>query len=511
MPSNKNTLTKFCNIVFTLFITISFLNAQQEINAKLIDSTTKLPIPYATISLNNKSGVISNDVGEFQLLLTQKTTNLDSLFISSMGYQERVIAVKSFNDSIIILSPKVFELSEVLLSNKTYTIDEVLDSIKLNLANNYKNDFLKSNLFFRTSNNTTILKSDFKIKKSSIPEFNQGFADSLLTSIPKTNDHHTEILGDFYASKTKDSIKLNIIKACKLYDKNNEISFEFYENKINTILKKHVKRDSYFKIKSGVFSTKESIDSTFFENEKQKDEVIELIEEKKKNEAARKYHFLRWRKNAINNLKHLNFIGEKSDLNFIHKSNRYNFEILDFIYLNDNFVYKISFKPKRKEDYKGFIYVNIDDYAIIRVDYENVKNLKSFGLLGISYKHNLEKGTIIYEKTNLNYYVLKYSENISGNKFSVKRPLKIIEKNKHVKGKRKQNELSGKIHFIINSIDKKELVVFNNESITKNGFKSFTEAAKVIPTYLKAYDPEFWKGYAIIAPNEAIKSFKILE
>ena len=56
-----------------------------------------------------------------------------------------------------------------------------------------------------------------------------------------------------------------------------------------------------------------------------------------------------------------------------------------------------------------------------------------------------------------------------------------------------------------------ELVVFENESIAETQFNDFTEKANVNPTYLPKYDPDFWKGYNVIEPNQAIKDFKSIE
>lgn len=501
-------------ILFTL-LTSQFFEAQESIQAKLIDSITQKPIPYASIELNKKSGIISNKNGDFQIYVNKKITEKDTLFINCLGYETKRVGVKTFADSIIVLNQKSIELDEVLVSNKNYTIEEILEKIKENLANNYDFEYTKSRLFYRQSENNNILKNAVDIKKSTIPEINQKFVDSILYIMPKNSGDYTEILGDFYQKPiTKSAIKLDIIKASDLYDKNNEISFDGLEEKFNNIFKKHVKRDSYFKIKSGIFGTKEEIDSSLFGDSKE-DEATEktkaFIEEQKKKEAERKKNFLRYTKHSISNLKTRSFIFEDSQFNFLEKSNRYRFELLDYQFLNGEFVYKITFEPKRKEDFKGIIYVNTDNFAIMRLDYENVKPLKKFRLLGISYSEYLKQGTFIYAKNNADKYVLKYAEIESGNKFGIKRPLKIIEKNKHVKGRRKQNEIVTDIHFIVSNITKKELVVFENESITETTFNNFSEKAKVTPTHLPKYDPEFWKGYNVIEPNQAIKDFKSLE
>ena len=233
-------------ILITLFFSQLF-QAQESIHAKLIDSTTQKPIPFATIELNKKSGVITNGNGIFHMHLNRKPTERDSLFINCLGYETRRIAIQKFTDSIIVLSQKSIELDEVLVSNKNYTIEEILNKISQNLANNYDFDFTKSKLFYRESYLTNVLKNNIDIKKSTIPEFSQKFVDSLLNIMPKSSDNYTEILGDLYEKPIPNNAqKLDIIKASNLYDKNNEITFEGLEEKFNAIFRKHVKRRLLF-------------------------------------------------------------------------------------------------------------------------------------------------------------------------------------------------------------------------------------------------------------------------
>jgi hypothetical protein len=503
----KQNFFLFIFLIFSVFT----IQAQQSISAKLIDSISQTPIPYATIEFNEKSGVISNEHGKFQIYINKSITSKDSLFIRCLGFETKRIAAQKFTDSIIILSPKSIELKEVMVSNKNYTIEEIIEKVKENIATNYDFEFTKSKLFYRESYFTNILKNDVKVIKSSIPEFNQKFIDSILFLMPKNTDDYTEILGNLYGKTGDDELqKLDIIKASHLYDKSKEITFEGFEEKFNTILKKYVKRDSYFKIKSGIFGTKEDIDSSFFDNPKAK-QTEALLEQEKKKELEKKQNFLKFRKHTIAGLENHSFIFEDTKLNFLEKHSKYNFELLDYIFLNDEFVYKVKFTPKRSADFKGIIYINTDDFAIVRLDYHNVKALKKFNLFGLSFTHHLQKGTLIYSKNTSNKYALKYADIEQGSKFGVKRPLKIIEKNKHVKGRRKQNELSTKIHFIISNTTKKELVVFENESILEETYNAFKEKADVEATYLPKYDPEFWKGYNVIEPNQAIKNFKSIE
>ncbi|TXG36613.1 carboxypeptidase-like regulatory domain-containing protein [Seonamhaeicola maritimus] len=508
---------KYSITILLCLVTSTFSFSQESISAKLIDSTNQKPIAFANISFGKKSGVISNSNGDFQIHFKKKISTKDSLFISCLGYRNKSIPVLDFTDNIIFLSQKSIELDEVLVSNKTFTTEEIIEKVNQNLKMNYGFDFDKSKLFYRESYFNKITKNSIDVKESTIPEFNQKFIDSIMTIMPKEADDYTEILGELFTkSAEEETNKLDIIKASHLYDKKKEVSFEGLEKRFNDIFKKHIKRDSYFKIKSGIFGTKEEIDSSFFDSadnkvKKEKEQTEAFLKEQKKREQERKENFLKYRKRTITNLKHDSFIFEDSHLNFLEKSKKYDFEILDYLFLNNNFVYKMSFEPKRGADYKGTLYINTDDFAIIRVDYENIKPIRNFRLLGISYQEKTHNGTLIYSKNGTGVYTLKYAESENENNFGIKRPLKIIEKNKNVKGRRKQNELSTDLHFIMSNITRKELVVFESESIDNATFSAYTETPNVSPTYLPAYDPKFWEGHNVIEPNQAIKDFKSID
>ena len=229
-------------LIILFIISISTLCAQKSISATIIDSTSQKPIPYATITYNNTFGVISNETGKFAINLENKITKIDSIFISCLGYEAKQIPLESFTDSIIYLNLMDIELNAVVVSNKNYTAKEIIEKVKENLSTNYSKEYIKRKLFYRDSYYTNILKNDVNLKKSTIPEFSQKFIDSLIFAIPKKSDSYTEILGDMYG-KVGDikNHKLDIIKASKLYDKNNEITFEAFEERINSIIKKRVK------------------------------------------------------------------------------------------------------------------------------------------------------------------------------------------------------------------------------------------------------------------------------
>ena len=501
-------------LLVSLYIVLiaSISNVQsQSLSAFVIDSVSQQPIPYATVQLKEK-GVITNEDGNFNFILNETIAESDSLIISSMGYETLSKPISEFITNRILLTPKAIELREVIVSNKNYTADEIMELVEDNLEKNYTNDLTKKRLFHRESSSHRWTQSNFKIKKSSIDVLNQQFIDSVISSVPKNDSYYSEIVGDLYGNFNTEAQKLDLLKASKLFDKSTDLDYEKLEEKFNDILKDNVKPGSYFKIKSGLLSFKIDADEVnqLFEEDIDSTDVAEVnkeLEEKKKNKEEEQKNYAKWRRNNLAGILSTLPTQEDSDLNFISKSRKYDFALQEFTYLGNDAVYVISFQPSGAADYEGTLYVNADDFALLQVDYTNVKPVKKFNLLGISANKYLSKGKIIYNKGSNGFYGLRYFESETGERFGIKRPLKIIEKNKVVKGRNKQNELSGNMDFVFNNVEKNEVIIFESESISQATFDAFTENNAVSPTYMPKYDPEFWKGYAIMEPNTAIKEF----
>ncbi|SEL64537.1 CarboxypepD_reg-like domain-containing protein [Maribacter orientalis] len=505
-----NTKRLLVSLYIVLIASISNVQSQ-SLSAFVIDSVSQQPIPYATVQLKEK-GVITNEDGNFNFILNETIAESDSLIISSMGYETLSKPISEFITNRILLTPKAIELREVIVSNKNYTADEIMELVEDNLEKNYTNDLTKKRLFHRESSSHRWTQSNFKIKKSSIDVLNQQFIDSVISSVPKNDSYYSEIVGDLYGNFNTEAQKLDLLKASKLFDKSTDLDYEKLEEKFNDILKDNVKPGSYFKIKSGLLSFKIDADEVnqLFEEDIDSTDVAEVnkeLEEKKKNKEEEEKNYAKWRRNNLAGILSTLPTQEDSDLNFISKSRKYDFALQEFTYLGNDAVYVISFQPSGAADYEGTLYVNADDFALLQVDYTNVKPVKKFNLLGISANKYLSKGKIIYNKGSNGFYGLRYFESETGERFGIKRPLKIIEKNKVVKGRNKQNELSGNMDFVFNNVEKNEVIIFESESISQATFDAFTENNAVSPTYMPKYDPEFWKGYAIMEPNTAIKEF----
>lgn len=477
----------------------------------LVDSLTNAPIPYASILIKNtQQGVISNEEGAFSLNLPENIKPTDSILVSSMGYASRAYLISEITDTLRIASKEI-QLQGVIVSNKNLTAAEIVTQVQANLSKNHSQQLSSKRLFYRASETQYMNKMAVDFKKSSIGTLNKKFIDSIMDLIPRDGAYFTEVLADIHGDYRQKDLKINLIKASNLYDKDNEVSFEGIEQKFDEIFEENIKKDSYLKIKSGWFSTKVSSEDLFYEEAKIDSTDMALLDSlatvKKERELKRKKNFAQYRKNRIGRLFERLFFNEDSPFDFLFKENRYHIRLEDFTYLGEIPVYELRFISKGRSDYNALMYVNAEDFGVVRLDFKNSKILKKIKLLGFSYVDYLSEGKAFFTKIEGLGYQLSYLEETSGEKVGIKRPIKIVEKNKNTRGRRKQNELKVGIDFEINTQNKNEIVVFNHQALTKEAFTAITENNSVLPTYLPKYDPDFWEGYNIIEPNKAIKNF----
>ena len=489
---------------------MSPLLPKETLSSVLLDSLTKSPIAYASIVLKNNQGVITNEEGAFSIQLPKDIQLSDSITVSSMGYEKKQFLLSAVQDTLLIASKEIV-LNGVIVSNKNLSAQEIVHKIKENLSQNHPQKLTTKRLFFRASENQYMSKMDVDFKKSSIGALNKKFIDSVMGLIPRNGAYFTEVLADLHGDYTQKNQKIKLIKASKLYDKENEVSFEGIEKKFDEIFEQNVKKDSYLKVKSGWFSTKVSSDDLFYEEAVIDSSNVALLDSlatlKKEKDLAQKQGFANYRKNRMGRLFERLFFNEDSPFDFLFKDNRYDIRLEDFTYLGALPVYQLRFTSKGRSDYNAVLYVNADDFGVVRLDFKNSQTLKRVKLLGFSYVNYLSEGKAFFTKTEDLGYQLSYLEESSAEKVGIKRPIKIVEKNKNTRGRRKQNELIVAIDFEINSQNKNEIVVFSHTFMDPEAFKTIKEDNNILPTYLPKYDPNFWEGYNIIEPNTAIKTF----
>ena len=493
-----------------LFCLIGLSLYGQGITITVLDSLTQESIPFATITTNFKQNSITNEEGVFRLSKDQAFSLEDSLFISSIGFKSFAEALLKIKDSVIYLPQKTIELNNVILSQNNLSAEEIIKKVRQNVDEKYDLSLTKKLFFMRESFYQEWDQLQMKVKKSSIKEFNQSFWDSLFLTLPKKDSWHTESLGELNGDWSKKNQKLHLIRAVDLADTLKEKGYDQIDKKLTSILEKSVKENSYFKFKSGLFSTKLNRNELI-------DQVLDSLPadsaslaKKALEEEKLKGNFHKNRQNELGNF--FEGLVKKNKLNFnvLEKASWYTFEIMNFTFIENIAVYQIKFEPKSsKGKFKGTLYVDADNYALIQLKYENVKPLKDFSLLGLSFQLYRQKILLKFAKFNGANYQLQFCEREINYKIGVDRPIKFLEKNKFVKGRRKQNELNADLNIKLDQGEKFTLIIFENTPLSQEKFQQIKPQKGFKQDKLNAYDPNYWKDYTIVEPNEAIRSFKV--
>ena len=218
-------------------------------------------------------------------------------------------------------------------------------------------------------------------------EINYSLLDSISNNLSKENENALEILCYQFGNIEQDKQKISLIKARETYNKEDEI-LESLNTKLELYLKENIKSDSYFKIKSGLFGGDLEIDGLHdFDSTD-----LEVLRKKKEEDLKRKKNFAGYQKNTINNFYSTLFFNEDSDFNFILKPNKYTFSEPELNFIGEDLIYVIECNPKGNSKYKGILYINSEDFALIRLDFENIKPLFKFKLLGVAFNQYLRKG-----------------------------------------------------------------------------------------------------------------------
>tara|TARA_B100000959_G_C14917839_1_gene598156 strand:+ start:38 stop:1480 length:1443 start_codon:yes stop_codon:yes gene_type:complete len=463
--------------------------SSQSINIKIIDSLSEQPIPYVNIYFTNKNGLISDEFGNFQLIKSQLSFK-DSIYISLMGYNKKAFLVNDFNDSIVKLTQTPIKLSDVFITNRELSSEEIISKVRENIDKNYEIGFSKNKIYLSRKANTVTEKLVIDKFKSTVPDINKSLLDSVLSNLSKENKSELQTLSYYYGSYDGDNQKIKMIKARETYDKGGEV-LQSLNKKMREAFKKELKPDSYFKIKSGIFGRDLEVDG-LEEVDSANVESIKKFEEK---ELKEKEDFANKQKSRIKNIYKFLFFVEKTPLNFILKPNKYIFSKPRINNLGNDLVYVIECSPKGRNKYSATLFINPYDFAVVRLDFKNIKPLFNIKLLGVFQNVYLREGKILLSKYENKKYNLSYLKINYGQKAGFDRPIKLIEKNKNVKGRRKQNEISFRMDLKIDRKIITELQVFESSEISKDTFQTIDDKNDVYPEYLEKFTTNFWEEF----------------
>ena len=480
-------------ILYTVTLLLTTLLYAQNKTGIVKDSATDNPIAYATLQITKNHGTITNEEGKFSLNVSNfKKT--DSLKVSYLGYKTVSFAIKDIPETIL-LEEDVVNLDEVNLNQEQLSVEEIIQRARENQSKNYNNlSNLKQLVFLRFKSIAKIKEFKMEIDKAKnydkkmIKKLNKVIDSIRDLTKNKSNISYKDLLFNLYRND-KDSTKLSYVKATLLSNPNNDFSAEAIGDKLKRGFK-NLFKDKVFKIKILFFKVEDSL--------KTKDIV------KKEKMLIHPANLARQMGNLY---KHTTY-SEDNLISEILNEKYYDYKITNNLFYNNEFVYEITYSPKRsKAKYKGKIYISDESFAVIKLDFNMLPNKKVYGKslkwLGFAYKLYDWKGTLEFYQDDSGKYVPKYIKQSKKSYSYSNIPLKFIENTKN------KNKLKFKLKSEFENIEtqKTEMIFLQNNGISNKEYKAIKMKKDFPIIKLKKYDSSIWKAYNIVAPTQDLLDY----
>ncbi|WP_026976475.1 carboxypeptidase-like regulatory domain-containing protein [Flavobacterium tegetincola] len=497
------------------FLLIQFCVLAQSKVVTILDASTGENIPYANIKVGTEINTVSNSEGKFTLVATE-ADNQKAILVSYIGYESQQLTVKKLEQQnfIIKLIPAIYELSDVNVTDKKEDANSIMAKVKANINENYiaSDTPLKNTVFLREESNFKAKQLKIEVEKSSgfskskLKDVNTEISNYIAQTTKNPPREFKDFLGDYSSKLTKKegksviSNKLNVLKATTIKDQNRSSSIDELEKTTSNLFLKHLDTTKFYRVKSGWIGSRDTVSFSKSFNEKKK-------KENKKPEPKN----VTGAKSSLTELQSELHPAYGAVTEFMRNTDWYTYTSDGAIFTADyKLVYVIKFKPKKsKASYEGTMYVSENDYAVVKANYalapgKTLSGINLKLLLGIKFRNNVSRGTLIYkENPETNKYYLHYANKENGQYFYVNRPLKFIELTEgdgdvlalDIKA---EGQILNKTEYL--NLNQKEITAAEFEQIKEVDFKYLN---------LRKYDPNIYKEFTVIEPNEEMKQFLI--
>ena len=480
-----------------LLLLLNFGLYSQTVSSVIIDSKTNEPIPFATITTSEFNGVMSNEEGRFSITI-DKTEKKQFLTIMCLGYEKLELPLDQKVPNPILLNENVFQTIPVFLETNKMSAEEIIEKAKEKLTVNYDIGYQKVQIFNRNSGSGMMHKFKVNVEESTFENINQSVMDEMFGSLNKEFVYLNETLSKSVV-KGYDEGHSAPIRTMFIQSKEELASVEKLQNTALQLLEENFKSDSQLILKTGIIrldktETLDSILRQIKSDMKQQSDTVKKVDKVKKKNIVTDDFFLK----------------EDSKVDFLHKSYRYKFTKEGYTRVGDDWVYIINFEPKGRARYKGKLYINAEDFGVVKATYKSARDVhkKVFNMFGVTANELSEEGVYLFKK-NEGKYFLTYINKYFSSEAGIERPFAVIEKNANVDGKKRINKLKVRFDMLETNYNKIEIVYSNYQPVSKETFENFKPTDDYFKKTLNAYDPSFWNGYNILTPEKAIEDLKI--
>lgn len=471
-----------------------------RIAGSVINSDSKAPLPYANISLaGTHTGVVSNEKGQFSFR-DEFISKEDTIVFQYIGYvTKKIAAIDLGYECVVELDEEIINLSELLVFGTAPNAKKIVKNVLVYKDSNYRKTTNLKQAFIRERDVANLIRMELDTKRSSIPNVDSDLVELIEESVPKVSYSYTDFLGDIYFNGLNDDsakIKTKPIRTVALKEKD-IAELERVEEIFKDVIE-DTKEDEYWKFKTGIISKKIDMDDPA------PDSAVVTVDTTPDN--FRKIKYFNYRINSW-----MNFTSFENDeqWEFLHKTGRYNYNLVGGTRVNGEDVYIIDFEPYESGVFVGRLYITRNNYALIRADFEYApyKYGREIHIFGFGYTETQFKGSIYFEKTG-DEYQLKYLSYKSGSSASVDRSFSFLKKRKRFLFDKKVMEIKLAFDFFVMNEESIEILILNQKNIPQDEFYDFEQEKHMEIIYVDQFDDHLWKGYSIIEPTQKMKDYK---
>ena len=479
-------------------------NFNEVLKGSILDAKDKTSLPYANIILLSKNkGVISNEVGHFSINISN-CLETDTLRISYIGYQTQDLTIKDLKDSsVIYLREDNLMLNNITLLGNVLDPESIVKKVLENKNNNYGETNSKKQIFLRNRYTNHMNELNFRCKKSNFSNLDKELIEVLEQEIPKHTISYRDFLGDVYLLQEVDSaaLKINPIKIIELEEKSDLTKLGELENTFKEVFN-NINENEYWKIKSGIIGGKIHVDENSISVGSETEKTDSLIS----NNPKDPFKSEKWR---ITNLARFASFEDEKKWDFLYNTNKYQYTLYGTTITNGEEVYIIDFQPNKKGTFIGRMYIAMETYALVRIDYkyDTGKTGMDMQLFGIGYTENKFNASMYFEKKE-NLYQLKYCSKIESSIVGFDRSIALQKKRERFFFDKKLKEIKIGISLIADNESSIEMLVLEEDTINHNQFNNFKEKEIVDIIYVEQFNEDLWKGYSIIEPTKQMKDYK---
>ena len=481
---------------FLLTLFFSQILFSQSLESVVYDKENEIPVIFASVYTTQETGVITNGEGAFKINI-DNLSEKDSLIITSLGYEKLSLSLNQLKglDTIFIKEQKEM-LTDVVISANKLSAEDIVQRFIDSISKRHHIEPTKFKVFLRTHDKLSPRAFEMDLKKSTAmtrskrKTFNDQVEKYFSNIKGRESNAYEDILYDAYY--LKDSIGIHYIKGTRLVNVEKDNSTETIQKNIFKELLSALETSSTFKVKSGLFPIDDSLST---------EEFIQVKDSLKKDTLQNKFETNSIIKSLTQNLASSDLIGDRE---------YYKFSLASTKLFDGEVVYEINFEPDhRKAKYKGKLYINAEDFGLMRLDYNLLDGEKEQGvnlkfLLGLKYRVDQSEYQIIYQRHQNKKYYPKYYRAKRNQYVYLDRSISFKENTDD-----RKNRIKLKLDFYVenDNIKQEEYLFMTPENLVSNT-SEFNPEKYVFKEQIDTYNPKIWEEYNIIQATEGIKNYK---